>query len=313
MYKKLLSISIVVVILTLFGVPWLTQVGGARSVNAGTQSQRNPVQGIALAIPPFVGVAQGEAMYQSTIDNYFASGVAGITAYTNVGKDINIDKLATNIVFQTVEDSVPGEYVIGSVVPSGFKDSKTVSELMQVHVFVQREGWIVAYLPPEQPTAQIIDWSVFNERKLGTTILEDAVSQVATASSVTPSDLGYYHFSYPEATNLMFVGDVIGMANPTHDSFTVKIPSGLTIYESSFSHSEVGTRSYGIGSCLLNDEKLSEYNNQGGEWFLRSGQISTSDWKANMPNTIGLEAPYTLDRDGIYSFCGVAFVYGGAE
>lgn len=310
MYKKLLAISIAVVGLTLFGIPWLTQVDGARRMNAGTQSQRNPDQGIALAIPPFVGVAQGEAMYQSTIDSYFGSGVAGITAYTNVGKDINIDKLATNLVFQTVEDSAPGEYVIGSVVPSGFKDSKTVSESMQVHVFVQREGWIVAYLTPERPTAQIIDWSVFNERKLDTTLLEDAILQVATAGAVTAGDLGYYHFSYPEATNLMLIGDIIGPSNPTKDNFTVKIPSGLTIYESSFSHSSVGVTQE-IG-CSLNDEKLSVPYVDARDWYIATGEISTSDWKANSPNTVALWAPYSLP-DGSYSTCGVAFVYGGSE
>ena len=72
--------------------------------------------------------------------------VAGISAYTNIGKQINL--LLAEEAFKGVEFR-GDDYVIGIVSVSGSEDD-------DVHVYVQKDGWIVAYYPDHQLVPKII-------------------------------------------------------------------------------------------------------------------------------------------------------------
>lgn len=88
--------------------------------------------------------------------------------------------------------------------------------------------------------------------------------------------------------------------------FTVKVPSGLTLYESTFS-----TAAYKDSTdCYIGDEKLAQVSD-GYDWSRQIGTIPISKWTANSPVWISLSANF-LDR-GDSAYCGVAIIYGTAE
>lgn len=167
MIKKILVLMILTAILLTLAIPFVAQFDSVQAdQKLATSQSMQPNLGIGLYLPPFFSVAQAAPPTQNTIADYFASGVAGITAYVNVGKAIDVDKLAESSVFEVIEDRQVGEYVIGTVTASGFKDSNSQRERMQAHVFVEREGWIIAYQTSDETVSNIIDWSAYDTKKL---------------------------------------------------------------------------------------------------------------------------------------------------
>ncbi|MCL0095042.1 hypothetical protein M1O52_00610 [Dehalococcoidia bacterium] len=159
---------------------------------------------ITLARPAFAAGTAGAN---------FLEEEAGISAFTNVGREI--DLVRARGAFRTIERETD-EYIIGSVGVPG------LGEANDVHVFVHRDGWVVAYYGRERPAAWIVDW-----RDLETTKLEAALMQVTTAAGVSIGDVNYYDFRHPEAEKLMIIID--------HDSFNLKIPGAFTVFERSYS------------------------------------------------------------------------------
>lgn len=291
---------------------WLPPMTEFAWASSPTLEGKSSSPSTALQMPPFLEAGGATLAQQGSISDYFAGGVAGIAAYTNMGKDINIDKLAKSDIFQTVENIQPGDYVIGTVRPTGFKDNKNLNASMDVHIFAQREGWVVSYLLPEQPTSRIVDWAKYSEAKLETTTLEDAIQQVARYGGATLGDIGYYHFGHPDATNLMLVAGILQDGNLAHTSFNIKIPSAFTLYESSYVNAALGAYN---SICSLNGQTLDDRVGSGGAdnhfWDIKAYPINDSAWKTNQSNEVA------IDRGGTYSGymlgCAIAIVYGAPE
>jgi len=161
---------------------------------------------ISLARPAFAAGGQMAGMN-------FLEEEAGISAFTNVGR--KIDLVDARGAFRTIERETD-EYIIGSVGLPGLEAAH------DVHVFVHRDGWVVAYYSREAAIARIVDW-----RDLTTTKLEPALKQVTRAARVAIGEVNYYDFRHPEAEKLMIIVD--------DDSFNLKIPGALTVFERSFS------------------------------------------------------------------------------
>ena len=162
-------------------------------------------------IPGLITLAR-PAFAAGTAGANFLEEEAGISAFTNVGREI--DLVRARGAFRTIERE-GDEYIIGSVGVPG------LAEADDVHVFVHRDGWVVAYYGRERPTAWIVDW-----RDLETTKLEAALMQVTTAAGVSIGDVNYYDFRHPEAEKLMIIID--------DDSFNLKIPRTFTVFERSY-------------------------------------------------------------------------------
>jgi len=162
----------------------------------------------------------------------FLEDEAGITAYMNTGQAVDLS-LARKA-YRTIEEETD-QYVIGSVEISGYPETE------DVHTYVNKDGWIVAYYLKQEATAKIIDWNdYFETQTIRRTKLEVAIQEIANTAFVQVTEIKYYHFAYPSANRLLIAMDAM-WHKETEDSFDIKLPGGFTFYERSYLHfSRVG-------------------------------------------------------------------------
>jgi len=173
------------------------------SQDIGTRWEDNNI--LSLIRPPFVGAA--------TDDTNFLEEEAGISAYTNVGPELDLDKAATG--FTTIEYQT-SEYIIGSVRLPGYGTSE------DVHAYVNIDGWILAYYLNHEATGKIFNWS-----NLSSTKLEVGISELCDAAGMPFAYATYYDFRYPHAQKMMTIID--------YDSFNINIPGTFSVYTRSYS------------------------------------------------------------------------------
>ncbi len=149
----------------------------------------------------------------------FLEQEAGISAWMNVGKSIDLVKAKT--AFKTIEKET-NEYINGSITLPGY------SETEDVHAFVHKDGWVVAYYMKTDPAAKIVDWNNYKiDNKIKGTKLENGVVAVCTNASVAAKDIKYYDFRNPDANKMMIIA--------VTKTFRVKLPSAFVFYERSYS------------------------------------------------------------------------------
>jgi len=186
---------------------------------------------ISLVAPPFIGVvgaaeATGGGGGAAATGTTFLEEEAGISAYTNVGEAINLGNAKT--AFRTIEYET-ADYIVGSVPLTGYAETE------DVHAYVHKDGWVVAYYLEDEPVAKIVDWEDYSIDEIITgTKLEDGVSVVCNAAGVPIRDLKYYDFRYANADKLMIIADAQWVEGT--DTFDIKLPSDFVFYERSYSH-----------------------------------------------------------------------------
>ncbi|MCL0082463.1 hypothetical protein M1O14_01870 [Dehalococcoidia bacterium] len=228
----LVVLAVIVAAVPVF-IPPGYEAGGGEPPGAGVGG----IPGlITLARPAFAARTAGAN---------FLEEEAGISAFTNVGREI--DLVRARGAFRTIERETD-EYIIGSVGVPG------LGEADDVHVFVHRDGWVVAYYGRERPAAWIVDW-----RDLETTKLEAALMQVTTAAGVSIGDVNYYDFRHPEAEKLMIIID--------GHSFNLKIPGTFTVFERSYTVEITACACARFG--IDREERASFYIDQGRVLFVR--------------------------------------------
>jgi len=157
----------------------------------------------------------------------FLEDEAGITAYMNAGQTIDLS-LAKQA-FRTIEEETD-TFIIGSVSLPDYPETE------DVHVYVNKDGWIVAYYLKQEPTAKIVDWNdYYTTKKIRRTKLEVAIFEIANKAFIQPKEIKYYHFGYPNANRLIIIVDAM-WEGEKEDTFDIKLPSGLTYYERSYVH-----------------------------------------------------------------------------
>lgn len=269
----------------------------------GGNDALSPEQGMSLKAPSFVNVAYASNENAPNADSDFLQQEAGISAYTNVGGAIDLARIEP--LFRTIEKQTD-DYIVGSMTPDSYSEFPELGEQITVHVYVHREGWIVAYLLQWQEASLIVDWVGYDTKELSSTTLEDTVQRVLTVSGQPSSDISYYDFRYPEASNLMLIADVESR-HDTWDSFTVKIPAGFTVYESSWSHA-----AYDIteSECKLNNEiELNQLRSCPECWQLSHGKVDQSQLPINNEFNINLYNSRNPNRHIGTSYCAMALVY----
>lgn len=107
--------------------------------------------------PPFIGVAGaaetaggggGGGGASPRAGTSFLEEEAGISAYTNVGEAINLGNAKT--AFGTIEYET-SDYIIGSVPLPDYAETE------DVHAYVHKDGWVVAYYLEDEPVAKIVE------------------------------------------------------------------------------------------------------------------------------------------------------------
>ena len=211
--------------------PALIVVGLLVALAATSLSQQSaaPVSGdsaIALRAPSFVLAASAqEASAVSPMG--FPQDEAGISAYFKSASPVTLADVRG--VYRVIEAET-ADYIIGSVPVADYP------ELFDVHVFVHREGWFVAYYLAADPVAKIADVKALTGSAIGT-LLEKTLSIVSIAGGVPFSGATFYDFRYPNATHFVLVGE----AWDADHSFTVELPLNYAYYERSFIRYDLGS------------------------------------------------------------------------
>lgn len=120
----------------------------------------------------------------------FIDSEAGIAAYFQAPGAL--DLATAKQLFRTIEIQTD-DYIIGSIAAPDY-----ASESEDVHVYMHKDGWVLAYFLAATPAANVIDWPRFT----GTTIITkfDTVFQLIAAQVgfVLPP-ITYYDFRNPNA------------------------------------------------------------------------------------------------------------------
>lgn len=140
---------------------------------------------------------------------------AGISAWYDAPDVIDLELVEP--VFRTIELQTT-DYLIGSVAVSNYP------EIYDVHAYVHVDGWILAYYLNTDPVSKIVD---VKAQTLDTTHLKNVVAIVAGAAGIPVTDVNYYDFRYPNATNMLFVAEDVSNGN----FFSIEIPSGFAYFE----------------------------------------------------------------------------------
>ena len=166
----------------------------------------------ALQAPAFLQIAHAAetADVLARIDEE-----AGISAYYKTPDAITLSLVRS--VFRVVETET-ADYILGSVAVPNYP------EHYDVHVYVHKTGWILAYYLRGDLIGKIID---AHAQTLNTTKLKTVVASVASAAGAPFGDVTYYDFRYPSATHMLLVAEDSANGN----EFTIKLPSSYGYFE----------------------------------------------------------------------------------
>ncbi len=143
---------------------------------------------------------------------------AGISAYTQTADPVNLT--TARAAFRTIEADT-ASYIIGSVAITSYP------EHFDVHVFIHTDGWVMAYYLRQDPVAKMVDGK---SGDITITHLQTALTQVATSAGILVGDIHYYDFRYPNATNILIVGE----DSSNGADFQITLPSSFAYYERSY-------------------------------------------------------------------------------
>ncbi len=166
----------------------------------------------ALQAPAFLRAAHaaGEADVLARIDEE-----AGISAYFKAPDAITLSLVRT--AFRTVELET-ADYLLGSVAVPGYP------EHYDVHVYVHKTGWILAYYLRGDAVSKMLDVLALT---INTTKFKTVIAAVAGAGGAPFGDVTYYDFRYPSATHMLLVAEDLGGGN----DFTIKLPSSYGYFD----------------------------------------------------------------------------------
>jgi len=181
----------------------------------------------------------------------FPSDTAGFSAYYRREKDgsNSLDKdTVDDHIFGPLESGVntalaaPAKLVdVGNNFTVASISLKNIDSLTSsVNLYYDDEGWIVAYLPMDEPASQIwqarnIDWETPLITDINDNTLLDAINVVVdealeeTAIEHDDADLGYYHWQYSEADNFL----MLAVSREDRGEYPVQlaVPDSLTVNE----------------------------------------------------------------------------------
>ena len=201
----------------------------------------------------------------------FLEEEAGICAYTNAGRAIDLEKLKS--AYRTIEHEMD-DYVIGSVSIPGYAETE------DVHVYVHKDGWIAAYYFGNEPVSKIVDWESYQGGTITGTKLELALVQISNTANFPLVDVKYYDFSAPEANKLLIVADGEYTRGGT-DSFNITIPLDITVYERTWSL--FGSNS--APQLYIDDLSISSFNADDKRIY-RYGDLTPNQLKQGTGHTV---------------------------
>lgn len=180
---------------------------------------------ISLEAPFFISTAEASP---GDAPEAFPADEAGISAYVNVGQSIDLEKAKKALVGTRAEGD---DYIIGIIELEGLPEDEFP------HMYFNENGWILAYYTKIAPASRIMQWHGYNGGPITTTTLQDAIAkscpEIRVDFSSVRDNISYYHFQYPEATEMVMSVDIaIGSSS---ENFNYLIPFDVTLFEGSWS------------------------------------------------------------------------------
>lgn len=179
---------------------------------------------LALRMPSFIQVAHAADTGISAI-----SEQAGFAAWFQASSPINLANIRDQ--YRTIETET-SDYIIGSVAVGDYPESE------DVHVYMHKAGWIMAYYLKTEPVTKAIDWRDFEANGLTTlaTKFENTIANLMVIIGSPFDGVTYYDFRYPNATHVMLIAEANDGAGcgPGDNAFGLNVPLALTVYERSW-------------------------------------------------------------------------------
>lgn len=152
--------------------------------------------------------------------NNFLENEAGIAAYFSFPGTTNLKSNMLHNLFRTVSIETQA-YLVGFVPVDGFEDYP----IRDVKVFIHNDGWVVAYLTNNTPTAGMFYQGTMD------TILERTLERVASAIEATSYTIYFHSFNHPDADKMMMVR-LTSSSSPRTTDF--RLPGENTFYDRSW-------------------------------------------------------------------------------
>lgn len=263
-------------------------------------------RGVLLLTPPVFAQA-GTA--------HFPAVEAGVAAYLKLDRQVELDKVRD--LFRGIR--AQGEkYLIGVIELTG------LPEEAWPHLYVDTEGWILGYYSKYDPTSKLVYWGGYEGGPVMTTTLREAIKKFAVGlftKLLLPFDfatvergLRYYHFKYPDATQLLLAVDAISIEGS--DSFRYAIPQGVVVREMSWAHYTAVTGSAGRTKAVSRVEgrvlyETPEYWRRDHGPYFGYGMIEEPGlMTADFPRTVTVtQSPTPGGFTSSFSGVAIAFVY----
>jgi hypothetical protein len=217
---------------------------------------------IRLQKPPFLSVASAKTEAADSEIGAKLDEEAGISAYYQTDGEINLNTIRD--LFSTIELDT-SDYLIGSIPVPDYP------EIYDTHVYVHKDGWILAYYFKDDPVSKFVD---IKNDQITTTTLESVVAAVAGAAGMSFTGVSYYDFRYPNATHILFVGEDLG-------TYSINLTSSYGYNERSFALHDTG---YGEDFVVDGKEMLNDATYWNGA--IGYGFISAADLLPDTEHTI---------------------------
>ncbi|MEM7134709.1 MAG: hypothetical protein AAF702_51075 [Chloroflexota bacterium] len=181
---------------------------------ANGASDTNTPGVLSLAPPVFAQDSDVESAALSGIGSKLDSE-AGISAYFQASGPIDLNVVRGLYATREIETD---DYIVGEIPGTIY-----TAEWERPHVYIHKDGWVLAYFNKDEPTSKMIDLATYASSGSITTKLRDVLDTVApyTNTSLTDDNVVYYHFQYPNAEKMLVVSEISGQDG---NSFRIVLP-----------------------------------------------------------------------------------------
>ena len=202
----------------------------------------------------------------------FPEESAGISAYVKVNQTINVTDPKVLDVFKSLSE-LGENYVIGTV------EVNNNGKKINVNVYADSNGWIVAYFSRGTPVAAITNWDI-EYPEIKDSVLHEAIEAFCSGAGIDYADISkdikFYHFGVPEADKIVAFMNTInqvvlvpGEPSETSKRIYVLVPSK---YSNPYSKPILREFSYSI-FCK---NKWDKYGDKDEVGFYRDGSLIRS-------------------------------------